>query len=321
MAKKTQASKQGHNKPRISGGEVLKLVSDAIAFSRVSWLAKEEIKKLGADQVDYHKPIHGDHGWPAGSVWESLQTVCHFNLATSLELTLKALIRLDRPERQQRGPHRLSVLYDRLIPSTRNRLEAAWNMIDKSIPIELVAYVEADRRPDPPRQSSFNSLRDWFAYFDTDLQMHTKRYSWENLAKGEYRQYIMDLRPFYDVFEILRVLVVDRARGTGILLPDSRSDEWKKSLDFLSNSLVDLDSFYEKSGWHKDGNGQWTKLRLDGERVLVHRPDVFWKMLITEGENYLTVETGRAWSSTRNLDSGKYTDPVLVAELMADVTK
>ena len=323
MAKKRRTSKQSYNRPLISGDEVLRLVSDAIAFSRVSSLAIEEIEKLDADHARYDKPIHGGRGWPAGIVWESLQTVSHFNLSISLELALKALIRLENP-REKRDTHKLSILHDRLTPSTRNRLEAAWIMIDKSMPIELSAYVntKTHQPPHQPKSYKLNNLRDWFAYFDTDLQMYTKRYSWENIAKEKYRHYIKDLRLFYGVFEILRILALDKARDVGILLSNKQNDEYGQSPDFLAKSSDNnLDSFYKKSGWYKDSNNRWTKQRLDGNHILIHRPDLFWQILIMEGENYLTVEVRKVWNIDKNLDDGKCTDPVLVAELKTNVTK
>lgn len=323
MAKKRITLKQDHNRSPISGNEVLRLMSDAIAFSRVSRLAIEEIEKLDADHVRYHKPIHGGRGWPAGIVWESLQTVSHFNLAISLELALKALVHMENP-RQKRDTHKLSILHDSLTQSTRNRLEASWTMVDKSIPIELVALVhtKTHQSPDRPKDHKLNNLRDWFTYFDTDLQMYKKRYIWENLANEIYRHYIKDLRLFYGVFEILRILILDKAKDIGILLPDKQNDEWRQSPNFLTKSSVDgLDSFYKKSGWKKDSNDRWTKQRTDGNHILVYRPDLFWRLLIMEGENYLTVEAGRAWNSSTNLDDGKYTDPVLVAELKTNIEK
>ena len=324
MAKKRMISKQGHNTPLISGNEVLRLVSDATAFSRVSRLAIEEIEKLDVDHARYYEPIRDGRGCPAGIVWESLQTASHFNLAISLELTLKALIRLESP-RERRDTHKLSILHDRLTLSIRNRLEAAWAMIDTSMPMELVAFVHSRKMPQPPHepnQYKFDSLRDWFSYFDTELQMYTKRYTWENIAKEKYRLYIKDLRLFYGLFEILRILVLDKARGIGILLPDGQNSKWRQSPNFLTKSAVNnLDSFYKKSGWDKDSNGRWTKQRLDGNHILVHRPDLFWEILIMEGENFLTVEVGRAWSGSMSLDDGKCTDPVLVAELTTNIVK
>ena len=323
MAKKRRISRRGHGESLISGHEVIRLVSDAIAFSRISRLAVEELEKSGADQTNYHKPIHGDRGWPTGIVWESLQTVSHFNLAISLELTLKALIRLENP-REERDTHKLSILHDRLTPSTRNRLESAWTMIDKSTPIEIVAFVSTStsKPPHKPENNRLNSLRDWFDYFDTDLQMYTKRYIWENLAKEKYRHYIKDLSIFHSVFEILRVLVFDRARDVGVLLPERQADVWKHSPNFLTvSSISDLNSFYKNSGWCKDSGGRWTKQRLDGNRVLVHCPDLFWRPLISEGENYLTVENPRILGSTKKPGSERYTDPVLVAELITGSEK
>ena len=319
MAKKRKISRKGHGESLISGHEVIRLVSDAIAFSRISRLAVEELEELGADQANYHKPIHGDRGWPAGIVWESLQTVSHFNLAISLELALKALMRLENP-REGQDTHKLSILYDRLTPSIRNRLEAAWTMIDKSTPIEIVAFMSTStsKPPHRPENNRLNSLRDWFDYFDSDLQMYTKRYSWENLAKEKYRHYIKDLSIFHSVFEILHVLVFDRARDVGILLPERQANVWKRSPNFLTvSSTSDLDSFYKNSGWHKDSDGRWTKRRLDGNRILVHRPDLFWRPLISEGENYLIFESPRVISSAKKIGDERYTDPVLIAELVA----
>ena len=323
MAKKRKISRKDHGESLISGHEVIRLVSDAIAFSRISRLAVEELEKLGADQANYYKPIHGDRGWPTGIVWESLQTVSHFNLAISLELALKALIRLENP-REGRDTHKLSILHDRLTPSIRNRLEAAWTMIDKSTPIEIVAYVNTNTSKSPHKleNNRLNNLRDWFDYFDTDLQMYTKRYSWENIAKEKYRHYIKDLRLFYGVFDILRILVLDKARDVGILLPDKQNDRCKQSPDFLAESADNnLDSFYKKSGWYKNGNDQWTKQRSDGNLILVHHPDLFWQILIMEGENHFTVEVPKIWSSNMNLDDGKCTDLVLVAELKTNIVK
>lgn len=317
MAKKRITSRQVRNESLISGHEVIRLMSDAIAFSRMSQLAKEDIGNLGANQVNYHKPIHGDRGWPAGIVWESLQTASHFNLTITLELALKALLHLDNPY-QKMNIHELGILHDNLTLSTRNRLEAAWTMIDKSTSIEIVAFVNTStsKTPHKPENNRLNSLRDWFVYFDTDLQMHTKRYTWENLAKEKYRHYIKDLHVFHSAFEILRVLVFDKARDVGILLPEKQNDGWKHSLNFLTKSSINnLDLFYENSGWCKDCDDRWTKQRADGNRIIVHHPDLFWRLLISEGENYFTIENRRAWFMIKRPGDEKFTDPVLVAEL------
>ena len=307
-----------HKGTLISGQEVLRLVSDAIAFSRTSSLVIEEVDKLGASYEDYGKPIHGDRGWPAGIVWESLQTAGHFNLSISLELMLKALLLLDRPD-QRWSIHKLGTLYDSLDPRTRNRLEAAWSMIDQSKSFELVAYVSTKSRrvPSRPKNKRLYHLREWFDYFDTDLQMYTKRYSWENIAKQQYRHYISDLYVFFGLFDVLRVLVLDRAKDLELLLPSKLRNEWRRSPKFLKSSVADLDSFYEKSGWHKDNEGRWTKRRADGNYILVYRPDLFWRVLIMDGENCLTAEAGRTLSRPVDLDGGVRSDPVLVAELMA----
>ena len=315
-------SKQFHKRPLISGGEVLRLVSDAIAFSKVASLATEEMVKLVANQDDYNKPIRGG-GWPGGMVWESLHTVSHFNLANSLELALKALVRLDQPQKQQ-NTHRLRTLYDSIDQLTKNRLDAAWTLIYKYMPIELVAYVNTKfpQPPNKPKSIALRDLKDWFLYFDTDLQMYTKRYSWENIAKEKYRHYIKDLKIFFCLFEILRALVLDRAMDRGVLSPGKESDEWRRSPDVLPDvSVDDLEPYYRRSGWHRNDRDRWKKRRTDGNHILVHRPDLFWKMLAMEGENFLTVEIGRAWSSTVNLDDGRSTAPVLVAELMTGAAR
>ncbi len=96
----------------MNGVQFLRLIGDARAFRQSAWLVEQEIRRLEVRQGDL-SPVGGSTGWPSHSVWESLKTASHFNLAISLELRLKCLLYLVGvvPLKGFDG-HRLAKLYD-----------------------------------------------------------------------------------------------------------------------------------------------------------------------------------------------------------------
>ena len=206
----------------LNGVQYLKLVGDARAFRQCAWLIEHEISRLGVRQGDL-SPVGGSTGWPSHSVWESLKTASHFNLAIALELWLKCLLHLHGIKPLQgRDGHRLARLYEQFdgrTSSAATKLEKLFGETVADRPCTLVAFLSTDTPdlPEGPAKRELRTLRDVFAYMDEDAKLWRKRYSWESAADRQWRHYIDDLGAFFQFFDVTEGLAAELARQRGIV--------------------------------------------------------------------------------------------------------
>ncbi|MDE0335881.1 MAG: hypothetical protein OXI64_13040 [Defluviicoccus sp.] len=206
----------------MNGVRFLKLIGDARAFLQSASLIEREIARLQVRDGDL-SPVGGASGWPSHTVWESLKTASHFNLAIALELRLKCLLHLDgaKPPKGRDG-HRLVGLYDRFGArgvSTAAELERLFGEAMNEHPFELVAFLSTDDPavPEGPAHRRLQSLRDLFAYMDEDVELWRKRYAWEHAAGGQWQHYIDDLSAFFAFLDTSETLAMEMARKQGIV--------------------------------------------------------------------------------------------------------
>lgn len=206
----------------MNGAQYLKLVGDARAFRQSAELIENEIRRLNARQGEL-SPIGGSTGWPSHSVWESLKTVSHFNLAISLELRLKCLLRLHKiTPMSGRDGHFLAKLFDQLSecqPGTSEKLENLFRQVIRNNPFDLVAFLSTDNPnvPEGPRNRKLTTLKDFFLYMDEDLELWKKRYSWERTSEKQWCHYMDSLDAFFVFLDKTEHLATEMARQRGIV--------------------------------------------------------------------------------------------------------
>ena len=206
----------------INGVQYLKLIGDARAFRQCAWLIEHEIGRLGARQGDL-SPVGLPNGWPSHSVWESLKTASHFNLAVALELRLKCLLCLHHIEPLQgRDGHRLARLYEQFGEqgsSAHAKLEELFGEAMADHPCTLVAFLSTDTpdMPKGPADRELGTLKDVFAYMDEDGELWRKRYSWESAADRQWRHYVDDLGGFFQFLDATESFAMELARERGIV--------------------------------------------------------------------------------------------------------
>ena len=208
----------------MNSAQFLRLVGDARAFRQSSGIIENEIRRLNASPGDL-TPIGGSTGWPSHSVWESLKTVSHFNLAISLELRLKCLLHLHgiKPVSGRDG-HLLAKLHDQLggrpdVRDTREQLEELFRRAREANAFSLVAFLSSDSPdvPEGPGDRKLSTLRDWLAYMDEDMELWRKRYSWEVASDRQWRHYVDNLDAFLVFLDASETFATELARHRGLV--------------------------------------------------------------------------------------------------------
>ena len=195
-------------------------------------MIEQEISRLKVKHGDL-SPIGGKSGWPSHSLWESLKTPSHFNLAIALELRLKCLLRLEDFEPPQgRDGHSRAKLYDSFDThgkSTQAELKRLFGKATTEYPFELVAFFSAHDPdiPEGPDDRQLQSLKDFPAYMDEDMELWKRRYAWEHASDGQWQHYINDLTAFFKFLDVTESIAMEMARKWGIVSWLSGSiDRW-----------------------------------------------------------------------------------------------
>ena len=206
----------------MNGVQFLRLIGDARAFRQSASLIEREIARLEVRGGDL-SPVGGASGWPSHTVWESLKTASHFNLAIALELRLKCLLRLNgvSPPGGRDG-HRLAALYGLFGArgaTTEAELERLYGQAAAAHPFTLVAFLSTDDPavPEGPGNRPLQSLMDVLAYMDDDVELWRKRYAWEHAAEREWRHYLDDPGALFAFLDASESLAMETARKRGIV--------------------------------------------------------------------------------------------------------
>ena len=166
---------------------------------------ESEIRRHGirGDSVD---PVPGMNGRIHRDAWVSMKTVSHFNFATAL--MLKLLLFLNKiplrgiPNRQR---HLLCKLHDAVPKKYQSHLESTFQASHSVVPsgYELTAFINTASPTlasgSGPPDRDISSLRGFFEYFDEDVILWQKRYSWELIEEGRWRHYVSDLSVFVEL--------------------------------------------------------------------------------------------------------------------------
>jgi len=171
-------------------------------FKTTAVHVESEIRRHGI-RSDSWEELAGMKGRAHHDMWVSMKTVSHFNLGISLESMLKLLLFLNRVEIPRH--HMLAELHDAIPDKFQKELEATYQDSNTVLPqgYELVAFLnaEAPKAPTSPPRRDISSLREFLEYFDEDVMLWQKRYSWELVDKGFWRHYLSDIPVFVELIE------------------------------------------------------------------------------------------------------------------------
>ena len=178
------------------------LFSNIQDFANAATLVESEIERLGLrDNSDVLVPEM--NGRTHRDMWMSMKIVSHFNLGTALELFLKLLLFLNNKGIPH--GHKLTPLYNDLPKQVRRWLEDTFQESRSMLPggCELIAFINLPRPPEPstfPNQE-LSSLRQLFNYFDRDVRLWQKRYSFELVQQQQCHEYLSDLTLFIELID------------------------------------------------------------------------------------------------------------------------
>ena len=172
-------------------------------FKTTAIHVESEIRRLNIHS-DSHDAVPGVPGRTQHDMWVSMKTVSHFNLGTALELMLKLLLFLNNKPIPHH--HFLAKLYDEdgLPAKYQQQLEQTYQASRSILPAgyELIAFINTESptpvSETPPNRDMLN-LKEVFEYFDKDVMLWQKRYSWELVEKRDYRHYLSDISVFVEL--------------------------------------------------------------------------------------------------------------------------
>lgn len=137
-------------------------------------------------------------------MWVSMKTVSHFNLGIALELMLKLLVLLNGKAIPTH--HELTKLHDDIPGKYQEQLEDVFQECVRIHPngFSSIAFLNSDS-PKPLRSSladrDIDSLREFLEYFDQDVMLYLKRYSYELIEQQKWRHYLSDIFVFVELIE------------------------------------------------------------------------------------------------------------------------
>ena len=177
------------------------LLHNANDFCRIAERIEKDIAQFGLDPDD-DSVVEDTDGRINKEMWVSLKTVSHYNLGIALELTLKLLLHL--AEIKFEHTHLLSVLFNLLPEEQKNRLTIAFKTLWDTAEgggtwiIALGNNKSNDQLPSPENRP-LDELTDYLEYFDNDVRLWQKRFSYEDIESGKFRHYFTDISVFVDL--------------------------------------------------------------------------------------------------------------------------
>ena len=170
-------------------------------FKNTANLVESDIRRLGLS-YDRKDAVPGMNSRTYKDMWVSMKTVSHFNLGIALELLLKLLLFLNNV--QIPNKHILTELYDKIPVKFQEQLESTFQASQNAVPgeFQLIAFMNTSSPsppPSTPQNRDTSTLRGFFEYFDKDVVLWQKRYSWELIDQRQARHYLSDIGMFIEL--------------------------------------------------------------------------------------------------------------------------
>ena len=172
-------------------------------FKATAALVESEIKRCGVKGKSL-EVVRDTSGRTHHDMWVSMKTVSHFNLGIALELMLKLLVFLNSMAIP--AHHGLAKLHDAIPEEIQEGLEVVFQECVSVVPngFSSIAFFNSDS-PQPVQSPladrDIKTLRGFLEYFDQDVMLYLKRYSYEQIDQQEWRHYLSDISVFVELID------------------------------------------------------------------------------------------------------------------------
>ena len=172
-------------------------------FKATAALVESDIKRCGVESKSLEL-VPDQSGRTHHDMWVSMKTVSHFNLGIALELMLKLLVLLN--SNAIPSHHGLTKLHDDIPEKYQGQLEDVFQECVSVLPngFSSIAFLNSDS-PAPVRSSladrDMTTLKEFLEYFDQDVLLYLKRYSYELIEKQKWRHYLSDISVFVELID------------------------------------------------------------------------------------------------------------------------
>lgn len=177
------------------------LYDSILDFKATAALVESDIRRRGVKSKSTEL-VPDESGRTHHDMWVSMKTVSHFNLGIALELMLKLLVLLNG--KTIPSHHGLAKLHDDIPEKYQRQLEDVFQECVRVLPngFSSIAFLNSDS-PKPVRSSladrDMTTLREFLEYFDQDVLLYLKRYSYELIEKQKWRHYLSDISAFVEL--------------------------------------------------------------------------------------------------------------------------
>gem|GEM_PF-1563843 len=143
----------------------------------------------------------------------SLKTASHFNLQNALELGFKAF--LGSVGQSFANTHRLKGLYSQIPDKEKRKVNALFKKASEECPaFQLIALIRSKEPPKGPQNIRLRGLKEFLEYFDKDVALWNKRYSWEDTSQEKWTHYLDKLDVFLVFLDKLEALNIENWKKT-----------------------------------------------------------------------------------------------------------
>ena len=179
--------------------ELRGMLNVALAFHTAAELVEQRIEDAGYRHDDGTR-LAATTSRTRREIWMGLKAASHFNLHQSFELFLKFILRLEGTEHGNR--HALGSLYEMLSAASREHVDRAYKRAMASmgqVQQTGVAFYYGKEPPSQPPNEEVTTAKQGFEHFDGSMRLHQRRYEYENIGRGEWTVYMIDLSPWFNM--------------------------------------------------------------------------------------------------------------------------
>ena len=179
--------------------ELRGMLNVAVAFQNSADLIEQHIASVGFHYDDGTR-ISTPNSRTKREIWMALKATSHFNLHQSFEVFLKFILRLEATN-HGRG-HPLGKLYDMLSAASQKQMDRAYEHAIATIEKEQrswVGFYYGKEAPSRPPDHDMTTAKQGLEHFDEFLRLHQRRYEYENIGRGEWRVYIINMSLWFNM--------------------------------------------------------------------------------------------------------------------------
>ena len=179
--------------------ELRGMLNVALAFHTAAELVEQHIADAGYRHDDGTR-LAATTSRTRREMWMALKGASHFNLHQAFELFLKFILRLEGTDHGNRHP--LGELYDMLSMASREQVDSAYRhaMASRGQGQQTgVGFYYGKEPPSRPLNEEVTTAKQGFEHFDDSMRLHQRRYEYENIGRGEWTVYMIDMSPWFNM--------------------------------------------------------------------------------------------------------------------------